>query len=696
MHSPVFAGERFAYPFLPDFHAAILVKFGYSMRDAFLWPGFLLAVSFCVLFYTLSYRITRSRIGSVIGLILTIFAGGVGAWAVFQEQGYSSIRHYDPIQDIGNENGVLVWFSFLPHVLLPQRGANFAYPMVLFVLSLIWVVTDMHDTTFFPTIASRRSILILAGFLSACLPLVQSHAFLGLAIIIGVYSVLDAHKWLRHRSLLVSWILAGVVAICVALPQMSVLMTHMSTKNTFMKRDWWYKNHGIGQPAGISGFFSFWWKSTGPLLPLFLAGGCYQIFVLFHAVAAKQTFAHHLSLPAWKTEESISVTSDITTESYIHASATPKEDIMSCGLSAEDAGNSSYTPGSIRHRKTLSDSSVSDERPLLQQKFVSESTLVGEIVTGIFDDLVDLSKVKELAPTVPLHVFDKLDNVIFHINTLSPTGRGFDAMKLYLASAAIFLFGNMYILQPWDRDNVKLFYLWVFLATMFIGQILAMSLDTLFSLLNPNKPCPGFAALISLLHPFSRFHYTVSLWLSRGEWSPPDESFPESTRVFPEPGKDMGSETSSLAKSYSVARSKIRHSRTGNLLSVVPLEPYKIGPLVASLPLSAASVALIVFGAFSGFMCLMREYNMHYVMGTRDMIEMGRYIRENVPPKSVMLHSDFHINPSSTFAGRPSLISFTGWMWSHGYHFHDRERDRDFIFDHLLDEDDKAYNRMRR
>lgn len=41
MQSPVFAGERFSYPFIPDFHAAVLVKQGLSMRWAFLLPGVL-------------------------------------------------------------------------------------------------------------------------------------------------------------------------------------------------------------------------------------------------------------------------------------------------------------------------------------------------------------------------------------------------------------------------------------------------------------------------------------------------------------------------------------------------------------------------------------------------------------------------------------------------------------------------------
>lgn len=46
MHSPVFAGEKFSYPFIPDFHAAILVKQGLSIRWAFLLPGMFINFSY--------------------------------------------------------------------------------------------------------------------------------------------------------------------------------------------------------------------------------------------------------------------------------------------------------------------------------------------------------------------------------------------------------------------------------------------------------------------------------------------------------------------------------------------------------------------------------------------------------------------------------------------------------------------------
>ena len=76
---------------------------------------------------------------------------------------------------------------------------------------------------------------------------------------------------------------------------------------------------------------------------------------------------------------------------------------------------------------------------------------------------------------------------------------------------------------------------------------------------------------------------------------------------------------------------------------------------------------------------------------------MGMWIRDNTPPKAVFVHRDFHIMPSSAIAGRPTLVGYTGWMWSHGYPYHDRDRDRKLVMDGALkDSDNEAYQAARR
>ncbi len=64
----------------------------------------------------------------------------------------------------------VVWFGFLAHVMLPQRGATFAYPLVCFVLLVSWVAVHKRSTIPLPAF---RSLLCVAAVSAGSLPLVQ-------------------------------------------------------------------------------------------------------------------------------------------------------------------------------------------------------------------------------------------------------------------------------------------------------------------------------------------------------------------------------------------------------------------------------------------------------------------------------------------------------------------------------------------
>ena len=171
MHSPVFAGERLYYPFLPDFHAAVLKRTGGELRDGFLAPGFLLACSLWPLLYHLTVRVTRSRLAAVLGIALTVCAGGMGAFSVLKGTGsFAKALEVDTAQNDAGGGYTIFWFAFLPHVLLPQRGATFAYPLVLVCLLLLWRATDMTRPV---PAGTREAALVAAGVFAGALPLVQ-------------------------------------------------------------------------------------------------------------------------------------------------------------------------------------------------------------------------------------------------------------------------------------------------------------------------------------------------------------------------------------------------------------------------------------------------------------------------------------------------------------------------------------------
>lgn len=139
LHSPVFAGEGLAYPFMPDFHAAVMVRLGgCGLRHAFLLPGLALCFSLLALMYLLTVRVTKSRIGGLLSILLLLGAGGMGGWNLAARDGFWEAATKDTAQnDAVGPDGRIVWFAFLPHVFLPQRGATFAYPLCLAILLMV-------------------------------------------------------------------------------------------------------------------------------------------------------------------------------------------------------------------------------------------------------------------------------------------------------------------------------------------------------------------------------------------------------------------------------------------------------------------------------------------------------------------------------------------------------------------------------
>jgi hypothetical protein len=690
MISPVFAGEKMAYPFLPDFHAAIMVKLGSSMRSGFLFPGFLLAVSFFVLLFLMALRVTKSRIAGVFAILLTIGAGGMGGVNIFFRElanangnifsALAATIPNDTAQNDVSGDGKVFWFAFLPHVLMPQRGANFAYPMALLVLLLVWQATDTTRAASASTNpAQRRSLLMHAAAFAAALPLVQAHCFIALGIMIGVFFVLDAHKWLADLRLLGGWIAAGLVAVCVGGPQMMLFRGQVERGHggNFMKQGWIYKNHDFGrsppltpEPLGsIVGFFRFWWMSLGPALPLFLLAVAlygYDVFRAFvFAVALKRRGATAYD----------AFVRSITGVSAA-ALAAALADAPADAKKSDDASASASASasGSARNRRVGAGSSASmlyaedhfDKYAVKTHSAASASAGLGLFNNGSGADTTLVEHLWCLSlqqlPTLIADVISDptllnitaLDRIAAPLNELTINGRALDSLKLACAAFAVFLVGNYINFQPWDRDNCKLFYIWVFVASMLTGALFAAPLEFLLGL------APGSARVVQLTGAGTELVLRVGAAGNAGAKAKDERS------EVPAGAAEVGSVRKWSARSLATGLSL-------SLLAVVPLQ------------------------TATGLFMVKREFGLFHVLSDHDQIDMGKYIRENVPPRSVVLHRDTHITPSGLLAGRTSLLAYNGWMWSHGYNYYERDRDRNHVLANMLkDSDSETYNVLRR
>jgi hypothetical protein len=64
-----------------------------------------------------------------------------------------------------------------------------------------------------------------------------------------------------------------------------------------------------------------------------------------------------------------------------------------------------------------------------------------------------------------------------------------------------------------------------------------------------------------------------------------------------------------------------------------------------------------------------------YVWFTREEVQLAEQVRRQTPPRSVFVTGQEPNNPVADLAGRSVLMSYQGWLWSHGINYAQREAD---------------------
>jgi hypothetical protein len=440
----------------------------------------------------------------VLGLLLTIGSGGQGGINILLRDGLKRALEQDVIQNDVTGEGKVFWFAFVPHVFLPQRGANFAYPLALFVLLLVWRATDMTAQPDGRRIdaGDRRRMLMYAGALAGLTPLVQAHTFIALGMLIATVFVLDAHKWLADLRILGGWLAAGAVALLTGGPQMALFRKHVEKGHggSFIKYGWIYGSHEFGTATGLwsaiplaGGFFRFWWMSLGPAVPLFLLALAAYAYDAYSGMSVGERPQDAAAAAAGLYDSSLKYASGGVEGSREGAGAEPASRAHASGIS--DSGAGLVQRKGLRATAAAAGTADSDEDDALASASAPRMRgATGAAPAHVPGTGPDVSLAEHLIAVtlaqMPLALQDvltgrtpvrytALDRLVSPGNSSSVSGRALDALKLGVGAGIVFLFGNYVNLQPWDRDNCKLFYLWVFIATALVGSLLAAPIEYL-------------------------------------------------------------------------------------------------------------------------------------------------------------------------------------------------------------------------
>jgi hypothetical protein len=272
---PTFAGLRFAYPFLSDVLAAMLVKAGAPVISAMWLQNVALALSLTGLMHYWTLVLTRSRLAGIIAPLLVLFSGGFGwTWILMELHNSASgllwlLQHLTHDYTIGPDS-ILRWGNSLTTLFVPQRSILMGLPLAICVFCQWWqAITPLegseqkpvHDEAQQQSSPEHRRRMIAAGAFAGLLPLVHAHSFL---VVMGMAACLA----LIFRSEWKNWLLFFETAVVVALPQIIWLARTgaISAGNYLGWQPGW--DH-VTKTADYN-VLAFWLVNTGFFIPLLI------------------------------------------------------------------------------------------------------------------------------------------------------------------------------------------------------------------------------------------------------------------------------------------------------------------------------------------------------------------------------------------------------------------------------------------
>jgi hypothetical protein len=294
---PTYSSVRFAYPFLVDFLAAMMVRCGAEVITAMWLQNMVLVLTLVGMIHYWTLLLTRNRLAGLLSPLLVLFSGGMGWWLLFSDEssdGFFSLLGNLPHDYTIVPNSILRWGNSLTTLFVPQRSILFGLPLAITIFCQWWLAlsqqedaaqqqakanTDAADTVQKHNAAASPARLsksqrkaakradvqrefsnspirrmVTAGICAGLLPLIHAHTFLVVMAVAACLIIL-------FRASLRSWLVFFAVALIVCAPAILWLAhTGISTSS--------YLGWQPGWDHGQHNVIWFWFVNTGLFIPL--------------------------------------------------------------------------------------------------------------------------------------------------------------------------------------------------------------------------------------------------------------------------------------------------------------------------------------------------------------------------------------------------------------------------------------------
>lgn len=249
--SPFFAGEKLAYPFIPNFYSAMLLSFfDVDYHDSITIPSYVAAFSILALLCSIVKHFTQSEMACVIAPWLFLLSGGFGFLRWFDPK----IRNEFYVDYVHNWGGGRheYWFQVVIHILMPQRASLFSLPFAYAIILLLMqfgAQNEFHGRLFFGI-----------GLLVASLGQVQPHSIMATAQW-GVVHLLLRFPWRnigKSLPIIKNYLILGITAIVLGVPQLFPFMNRLQAESFIKIAPLW-----TGMTDLSRNFFTMWFYGLG-------------------------------------------------------------------------------------------------------------------------------------------------------------------------------------------------------------------------------------------------------------------------------------------------------------------------------------------------------------------------------------------------------------------------------------------------
>lgn len=294
---PSFAGTSFAYPFIADFVAAMLMRAGASLRNSMFLHNMALALSFVGVLHRWTLTLTRDRLAGFLAPVLVLFSGGLGWVILLREARAGEHGIFEMLTNLQHDYTILPgqvwrWGNSLTTLFITQRSILFGLPIAITIFTQWWLALNEEEDKeggkgeegkgkkvkaksvtstpvkeprpilyLFPPYpfspAAKR--MIASGVMAGLLLLIHAHTFVMVMGMAGCLCLIFFKESWRV------WAAFFALALVFSVPQMLWVISGSSVEaKSFI--GW----HFGWDKADDANFVLFWLKNTGLFIPLLL------------------------------------------------------------------------------------------------------------------------------------------------------------------------------------------------------------------------------------------------------------------------------------------------------------------------------------------------------------------------------------------------------------------------------------------